>query len=301
MTLSLRARPLLGTLVEIGASGPDPRAVPAAIEAAFAAVARVHALMSYHDPDSDVSRINREAVNRPVTVAAQTWQVLAAATDMARASEGLFDVTIAPTLARFGLLPRHRDCPRAHGAARWPHVDLLPGHRVRLARPLRIDLSGIAKGYAVDRAIDALRQAGMTVGRVNAGGDLRAFGDTAQTLRVRRLDAPTATLPLVNLRNGACATSAAYFSARRHQGQPVCALIDPLTRAPCNMNRSVTVLAPNCMTADALTKVVHADPLRALPVLARFGARALMIERDGATGAEHFSASAPALDGWRRL
>lgn len=301
MTLTLRARPLLGTLVEIGASGPDPRAVLDAIEVAFAAVARVHALMSYHDPDSDVSRINREAVNRPVTVDAQTWQVLAAAQDLSRSSEGLFDVTIAPTLARFGLLPRHRGLPRAHGAARWPQVELLSARRVRLARPLRIDLSGIAKGYAVDRAIDALRQTGMTVGRVNAGGDLRAFGDAEQTIRVRRLGTPTATLPLVNLRDGACATSASYFSTHRRQGQPVCALINPLTRAHCGMNRSVTVLATDCMMADALTKVVHANPLRALPVLAGFKARAFMMERDGATGAEHFFDYTPALDGWRRL
>lgn len=301
MSMTLRARPLLGTLVEIGASGPDPRAVPGAIEAAFAAVARVHALMSYHDADSDVSRINREAARRHVTVDAQTWQVLAAAQEMAQISDGLFDITVAPTLTRLGLLPRHRGFPRASSTARWPHVELLSAQRVRLARPLRIDLSGIAKGYAVDCAIEALRQAGMTAGCINAGGDLRAFGDTEQTLRVRRLDTPTATLPLVNLRDGACATSAAYFSARRRQGQPVCALIDPLTRTSCDTNRSVTVLAPDCMTADALTKVVHADPLRALPVLARFGARALMIERDGATGAEHFSEYAPALDGWRRL
>lgn len=299
--LSLRARPLLGTFVEIGATGPDPDAIPGAIECAFQAVAQVHALMSYHCADSDVSRINREAASRPVEVHASTWRVLAAAQEMAQISAGLFDITIAPTLTRLGLLPRHRGVPRASGTARWPHVELLSGQRVRLARALRIDLSGIAKGYAVDRAIEALQQAGMRSGCVNAGGDLRTFGDTAQTIRVRRLDAPTCTLPLVNLTDAACATSAAYFSARRRQGRLISALIHPLTRAPCGVDRSVTVLAPHCMTADALTKVVHADPLRALPVLARFGARALMIEQDATTGALQLFESSLASSDWHRL
>ena len=299
--LTLRARPLLGTFVEIGATGPDPQTVAGAIESAFQAVAQVHALMSYHSADSDVSRINREAASRPVVVHASTWQVLAAAQEMAQVSDGLFDITVAPALTRLGLLPRHGDFPRASGTGRWPHVELLSGRRVRLARPLRIDLSGIAKGYAVDRAIEALRQAGMTAGCVNAGGDLRAFGDTAQTIRLRRIDAPSCTLPLVGLTEGACATSAAYFSARRYRGRLVSALIHPLTRASCGVGRSVSVLAPHCITADALTKVVHADPLRALPVLASFGARALRIEEDAATGTAQLFESSPALAGWRRM
>lgn len=301
MTQALRARPLLGTFVEIDATGPVPQAVSGAIEHAFEAVAQVHALMSYQSEDSDVSRINREAASRPVQVHACTWQVLAAAREMAQASDGLFDITVAPTLARLGLLPRHRGLPRANGTARWSHVELLSGHRVRLAKALRIDLSGIAKGYAVDRAIEALRQTGMTAGCVNAGGDLRTFGETSRTIRIRRPDAPTTTLPLVELSDGACATSASYFSPRRHQGQQASALIHPIHRTPCGLGRSVTVLAPDCTSADALTKVVHADPLRALPVLAHFGARALVIEQDAQTRAPYFLESAPELAGWKRL
>lgn len=296
--LTARARPLLGTFVEIGATGPNPGEVPAAIERAFQAVAQVHALMSYHDAASDVSRMNREAALQPVEVHASTWQVMAAANGMAQASDGLFDITVAPTLTRLGFLPRHEDFPKAAGKGSWQHVQLLPGRRVRFSRSIRIDLSGIAKGYAVDRAIEELQQAGMTAGHVNAGGDLRTFGDSAQTIHVRRIDAPTCTLPLVDLIDGACATSATYFSARRRKGRPISPLIHPLTRTPCGAGRSVTVLAGRCMIADALTKVVHADPLRALLVLARFDARALMIEEDAGTGAVQVFESSPALASW---
>lgn len=161
---------------------------------------------------------------------------------------------------------------------------LLPGKRVRLLRRLRIDVSGIAKGYAVDRAIQALVDSGMTAGRVNAGGDLRVFGNATQTIHVRHPAVPARSLPLVELSVGAAATSAGYYTSRRHRGRMVTPLIHPRTRAACGTGRSVTVLAQDCMSADALTKVVHADPQLAGAVLARFNARALMLKHDPLSG-----------------
>jgi thiamine biosynthesis lipoprotein len=275
----VRARPLLGTIVEIAAYGPSDTA-RAAIARAFDAVAHIHALMSYHDPASDVSRINREASANPVVVDPHTHRVLTAASEVAEASEGLFDITVAGALSRLGFLPRHSDFPRMSRHGNYRHVELLPGNRVRLARNVRIDLSGIAKGYAVDLAIQALRKAGMGAGRVNAGGDLRVFGDIPQTVHVRRPRAPTRMIRAAQLGDGAVATSAGYFAARRHRGQSVAPLIDPRTRDPIQSARSVTVIAEACLTADALTKVVHADPTRAAAVLAHFQARALVIEED---------------------
>lgn len=295
-----RARPLLGTLVEIGAAGESASAVQAAIARAFGAVEMVHALMSYHDPDSEVSRINRHAFERPVPVNQHTWRVLTMARDMSEASGGLFDITVAPTLARLGFLPRHPGFPRISGQGDWRHVTLLPGNFVRLMRRLRIDLSGIAKGYAVDLAIQALTGSGMTAGRVNAGGDLRVFGNVAQTIHVRHPLSPTRMLPLVELSAGAAATSAGYYTSRRHHGRMITPLIHPHTREACGTERSVTVLAQDCMTADALTKVVHADPAQAAAVLARFNARALMLEHDPVSGgARLFDTTLASEHGWR--
>lgn len=296
----LRARPLLGTLVEIAATGANAERVQAGIERAFQAVEMVHALMSYHAADSDVSRINRCAFERPVPVYEHTWRVLAAARQMAEASNGLFDISIAPTLTQLGFLPRHADFPRISGQGNWRHVVLLPDNRVRLLRRLRIDLSGIAKGYAVDLAIKALMDSGMSAGRVNAGGDLRLFGAIAQTLHVRHPSAPTSIVPLVELRAGAAATSAGYYTQRRHRGRMITPLIHPHTREACGVERSVTVLAQDCMSADALTKVVHADPAQAGSVLARFNARALMLEHDPVSGGcRIFDSAATGQPGWR--
>lgn len=279
-----RARPLLGTLVEIAATGNGARPVQQAMEQAFTAVETVHTLMSYHSADSDVSRINRDAFNAPVVVDAHTWRVLAAAQAFAEASDGLFDVTVAPTLTRLGFLPRHVDFPRISGQGDWRHVMLLPDHQVRLARRLRIDLSGIAKGYAVDLAIQTLRDAGMTSARVNAGGDLRLYGDSAQTVHVRHPLGATTIVPLLQFSEGAAATSAGYYASRRYQGRQVMPVIHPGTKIACDVTRSVTVLAQDCMCADALTKVVHTDPEQAAVILARFNARAFIVENDPLTG-----------------
>ena len=296
----VRARPLLGTLVEIAASGTDADIVQLAISNAFDAVEEVHHLMSYHTDDSDISRINRDGFDHAVSVAEPTWQVLTAAAKFAAASGGLFDITVAPTLTKLGFLPKPKNMPRISGQGNWQHVNLLTDYQVSLTRQLLIDVSGIAKGYAVDVAVAALQAAGMVAGRANAGGDLRVFGEVAQTVHVRHPAQHTQLLPIVELTTGAAATSAGYYAQRRYQGRWVTPLIHPHTRIAAGVNRSVTVIAADCMTADALTKVVHADPVLAASVLQQFGARAMMLETDAATGAcKVFDTSSVSAPNWR--
>jgi thiamine biosynthesis lipoprotein len=273
-----RAQPLLGTLVEIGVCDAAPDVADAAIARAFAAVREVQRLMSYHDEASDVSRLN--AMGAGVTVVdPHTWAVLAAAQTVAEASDGRFDITVAPALARHGYLPRRADRDAEAGAT-WRDIALLPDHRVCLRRRLRLDLGGIAKGYAVDRAVGALVDAGIAAGRVNAGGDLRLFGDTDETVHVRDPARPTALMPLCLLRRGAVATSSTYYSRRPTSDGLVSPLIDAVTRRPCTATRSVSVVADRCVLADALTKVVFAAPDAAPPILQRLGAHALVLEAD---------------------
>lgn len=283
----VRARPLLGTIVEIAASGSPAAQTQAAIAQAFAEIETVHQLMSYHATDSDVSRINREAFKTEVQVDAHTYRVLRAARLMAEASNGVFDITIAPQLIRMGFLPAHSDFPKMPCRGNWRDIVLLPDNRVRLACSLSIDLSGIAKGYAVDLAIKALADAGMSAGRVNAGGDLRVFGDAAQCISVRNPNAHTHIIPLLELTHGAAATSAGYYSERLYQERMVTPIIHPHNRTACASGLSVTVLAKDCMTADALTKVVYANPRGVAAVLQSYKARALIVEHDPLSGACH--------------
>jgi len=238
-------------------------------------------LLSYHDPASELSRINREAAVHAVRVSRDTWNVLQAARRFSAASDGLFDASIAPTLAGLGYLPRHPDQPRASRHADWRHIELLPGRRVRLARPLRIDLGGIAKGYAVDCATGILRRHGIEHGGINAGGDLRRLDTAPYTLHLRRPDRPCAFVPVTS-RLPAAATSADYFARRRRRGRPITPLINAVTRRACPGGRSVTVMAADCMTADALTKVLYADPATGRALLPAFGAEAVILDCDAA-------------------
>lgn len=273
-----RARPLLGTIVDIMVEG-DASASVSAIEAAFASIELVQRLMSFHDPKSDVCRINGAAPGEEVVVDPHTSRVLGFARELSEVSTGLFDVTTASVLVENGLLPEHGRAAGADGAT-YRDLLLLPGNRVLWRRMGRIDLGGIAKGYAVDCAIAALRSRGVTGAMVNAGGDLRCFG-AAQPLHIRHPEAPTTLIQLGSLANAAVATSGGYFSGIDREGRRFEQLVDPRRGACTRWKGSVSVVAPSAMTADALTKVVGLAPARAPALVARFDAQAIVIDNRG--------------------
>jgi FAD:protein FMN transferase len=279
-----RLRPLLGTFVEVAAAGAGAADMEAAVEAAFAAIGTIHRLMSFHDKESDVSRLNHGAFDAATGVHRWTYQVLEAALDLHRRSNGAFDIRIAPALQKFGLLPYHagdfaRDAAvtAGHGA-----IELLAGDRVRFGdRAMRIDLGGIAKGFAVDRAIDVLRDHGMPSGHVNAGGDLSAFGPRGLMVGVRDPGHPSRVLCQIELRDAAIASSGARFDPFRSLDVWGPAVIDPASGEPVRAVIGATVRAPSCLFADALTKVVIVGGPSAAPLLRQFDAGALFVSAEG--------------------
>jgi thiamine biosynthesis lipoprotein len=245
-----RAKPLLGTLVEVACEAADEAATLQASQAAFAAALQVHQCMSRHEPGSDLGRLNTAAPGSWLAIDAQTVAVLAFALALSRQTGGVFDVCASS----------------AQGS--WRDLELDGANRrARRHAPAQADLGGIAKGHAVDRAVAALRAAGAACGWVNAGGDVRVFGALALPLRVRAPWDLAQTLPCTHLRNQAAATSASYLleaPALRHG----------ITKKPVDASTSWTVVAPECIAADALTKLVAASGDTRHPVLARHGARA---------------------------
>jgi thiamine biosynthesis lipoprotein len=275
---SRRARPLLGTFVEITAVGPARSALDSAAEAAFAAIGEVHRLMSFHDPESDVSRVNRDAACGPVRVAAWTFDVIAAAVDLNRRSRGAFDVTVAPLLQDAGLLPSGADGAAGPGQT----IELLAGHDIRFrAAGARIDLGGIAKGFAVDRAVEVLRAQGVSAALVNAGGDLAAFGPRAWPVHIRDPRDPRETIGAIEIRDEALASTGGSFDPIALPRVASTAVFDPHTRAPAAGVAGATVRASSAMMADALTKVVMIDAESAAGLLAQCCAGALVVRHDG--------------------
>jgi thiamine biosynthesis lipoprotein len=271
-----RARPLLGTIVAIRIQTDAALAEPA-LAAAFSAIQAVHRTMSFHDPNSELSRLNRDATRAPQAVSASLWRVLRASLVLARLSEGRFDPSVAARLVQWGQLPAPVGAMPPDAAADWQDVELLPDRRVRFRKPLWLDFGGIAKGYAIDRAIAVLRAHDVRAGIVNAGGDLRVIGTANETIHVRDPADPTRTRALAQLREGAVATSAGYFSARNGRT----ALVDMRRGVSLGKSMSVSVCAPRALWADALTKVVLADADAARPLLRRLQAQAVLLDRGG--------------------
>ena len=187
-----------------------------------------------------------------VAVDPWTWDVLRRAKELHELTDGLFDCTVA-----------------SGSRSSLDDVQLTAGNGVVLRRPLAITLDGIAKGYAVDRAIDALRVAGASAGLVNAGGDLRIFGDQVQQIHVRHPGSPGQFISIGSVRDAAVATSGRYFSNS--------ALMDPRTKRPHTTDWGATVIAPDCTTADALTKPCLLDRAGAKRLASICGARAVLV------------------------
>lgn len=264
-----QTRPGLGTYVTVGVVGLPEVEAAAALERAFAAIARVDAAMSFHSADSDLARLHAAPVGVAVEVGADTYAVLQCADRLYRLSGGVFDVTVAPVLVRGGRLPTPAcGAGNPDPQAIWADVELLPANRVVLRRSVWIDLGGIAKGYAVDRAIEALQLPYAASGQVNAGGDLRVSGPDIQTVPLRVPGHPENMHPVIELREASLASSATdatravHFSGGDHRAV-----------AP---GRFVSVVAPTCMVADGLTKVVLAEGSNLETVLAACDATAYL-------------------------
>jgi len=262
------------------ARGRDERLLVRGIEAGFAAIATVHRLMSFHDPLSDVSHMNRDAFPKGVNVHPWTWQVMKAAKRFAEDSHGTFDITVAPKLTEWNYLPRcgYQYSPTASSR----DIFLRRNHEVFFRQGLIVDLGGIAKGFAVDCAVDALKENGIKCGIVNAGGDLKAFGLVSQLIHLRHPTNPMRIAGAVRLRERAMATSAIYFQRRRYRGDYVTALLDGRTGQFGRNLISVSVTAAECMVADALTKIVFVLREKAAGLLSQYQADALLLERNGA-------------------
>lgn len=270
-----RAQPWLGTLVDISiAEEGDQTRLHAAIDAAFAEVAKVHRLMSFHEAGSDIQKLNLAPAGQHLTVHPHTWKVLAVAEQLRQVSGGIFNIACAARLAAWGILPRPHPVLPDLGAA-MP-IRLEAGQRVRKLSPGWIDVGGIAKGYAVDLAIERLRLSGIRHACVNAGGDMRAYGEDI-VVSLRHPCAPTRICAQLKLKDEALASSGPCFSARRLRGQAVSALCDARNGQAIVSAQSASVLAASCMMADALTKVALVTQNFRHPLLALHGASAFLL------------------------
>jgi FAD:protein FMN transferase len=294
--LATESRPAMGSLATVTVAAPSRDRADAAFGAAFAVFARVDRVMSEWRADSPLSRLNARAGLGWTPLPADLCEVLALALRGAEATDGRFDPTWA-ALSDLWRFDGTRDAPPADDAlrARCPLVDhrgLLLRRRgaacdARLARAgMRVGLGGIAKGWALDRAAQALRALGFRDFLLQAGGDLYAGGTRGGApWRVDVRDprgGPLDRIVAVEVRDRAFSTSGDYEHAYVSGGRRYHHLIDPRTCRPAEASRAVTVLAPTAVDAEILGKSLFVEGgAAALAEASRRGAEAVVVTGAG--------------------
>ena len=309
--------PTMGTRWSVTCDAAPDTDVQALQTALAAAVQRVDVQMSPWLPGSDLNRLNHAPVGAWVTLPAEIMEVLVCALDVCRLSAGAFDPAAGALVDAWGF-GAVRDAPDAEAirtatsaapVARIPTYEALELDsgmlRARKHAPVHLDLCGIAKGYAVDRMADVLRQNGVPHALVALDGELRAVGGQAdgQPWAVAVESPETgrrAVHSVVELQDLAVATSGDYRHYLQVGDARLAHTMDTRRGAPVrNEVASVTVLARQCMHADAwATALLVAGPGEGLALAQRMGLEVLWMLRRGnglvTLGLGRFGSGAPA-------
>lgn len=261
-----------------------------------AELARINALMSTYDPTSELSRWNDAPQGGPL--AAETRALIQQSQAISEATDGAYDITVGPLLRAHGFGPDGQPQPpdaetleALRARIGWRKLTLEADGTVRKAHPeLTVDLSAIAKGYAVDRILAVLREAGVNNAFVEIGGEIRVAGrrPNGEPWRVGVESAPDAATSrragrIIPLTQGAMASSGDYRNYREVDGVRQSHLIDPTTAKPiAHSLAAVSVIADDCATADAwATALMIVGPERAMALASERGLAVLLQRRDG--------------------
>jgi thiamine biosynthesis lipoprotein len=266
---------VMGTFARVVAVAVDSNTAKGCIEAAFAEIEKVEKLMNYHKSDSEISELNREGFARAVKVSKSTYEVLEKSVKFSKLSGGAFDVTIGPLVDLWhsaeeaNSLPADAELQQARSKVGYDKLILDANEEsIRFAvEGMRVDLGGIAKGYAIDKAIEAMQKGGTIGGMVDIGGEIRCFGSPLEGQNKWRIglqdpdkakdgfDAGTPLLVL-NLTDAAVATSGHYRRFVTIGEKKYSHIVDPESGHNSESLASVTVICPSATDADALSTAV---------------------------------------------
>jgi thiamine biosynthesis lipoprotein len=270
-------RAVMGTFARVVAVAKDSSVANSAVEAAFAQVRNVDELMSDYKSDSEISAVNRNAYESPVKVSKATFEVLQKAIYFSGLSDGAFDVTVGPLVdlwrsaADTNSAPTETELQQARSRIGYEKLVLdANALTVRfVVEGMRLDLGGIAKGYAIDKAIEAMQENGALGAMVDVGGDIRCFGtpprgkstwliglqDPDESEDWLGTGKPSLVLKLTDC---AIATSGDYRRFVLIEGEKHSHIVDTKTGRGSKGLSSVTIIAKKGVDADALATAVSA-------------------------------------------
>lgn len=258
----------MGVQVSITLYAPTEEKAEAAASAAFQRFAELEDIMSDYRPSSELMRLCAKAGGPAVKVSPDLYRVLRFGRQVSKRSDGAFDVTVGPLVQlwrasrKSGQLPAESEIERAKALAGWRKVLLKDSDRsVRLAVPgMRLDLGGIAKGYAGDEAVKALKRKGIRSAMVEAGGDIVLSGAPPGTrgwrIEIPAMSAGSRQPTTLELSNCAVSTSGDLYQFVEIGGKRYSHIVDPRTGLGLTDRIAVTIIAPNGITSDPLSTAV---------------------------------------------
>jgi thiamine biosynthesis lipoprotein len=263
-----QTRPLLGTVIEIKIFTGDKEAGEKAIEDAFSRIAEIEKRMSNFLPSSELSRVNEKAGEMEVKLSLELSFLIERGLLISEETEGAFDLTVSPLLRLWGFyrhqgrIPKEEEIRDALTKTGWEKLIYNPKEKTIRFREkgMALDSGGIAKGYAVDQAIAALKKHGINRALVNAGGDIYALGggrdNNSWLIGIAHPRDEGNIIGRIRVRDKAVVTSGSYQNYFEIGGKRYCHIIDPRTGYPVTGMASVTIIADDVMIADALATAV---------------------------------------------
>jgi FAD:protein FMN transferase len=264
-----RSLDAMGTTYTVAVYGDDRYKMDAAVEDAFDEVRRLEGEMSNYLPDSEWSRVNREAADHPVPVSEETFDLISLCLDYSRQTDGAFDITVGPLMKIWGFyrgsgrVPHRSEIRVAMSHVGYRNIVLDPVKRTVSFRKsgVEIDPGGIGKGYAVDRMVSILRARGIRSGFISAGGSsMYAIGappgEPGWHVGVRDPKNEKKTVHDFMLKDESMSTSGSYEKFFVAGGKVYSHIMDPRTGFPAQGMLSVSVIAPKTIDSEAWTKPI---------------------------------------------
>jgi thiamine biosynthesis lipoprotein len=260
-----REEAIMGTRIYVEAWHDDPVRGEQAIDAVMAEMHRINELMSHYRPDSQLSQINARAAVEPVAVDPELFDLIRTSIRFSELTGGAFDITYASVGYLYDyrrhLHPSEKEIEAALPGVNYRNLILDPAnHTVKFGREgMRIDLGGIAKGYACDRGVEILKRFGVGNAIVTAGGDTRLLGDRRGrpwTIGIRHPDDRNRVVLSMPLADVAISTSGDYERYFDEGGVRYHHIIDPKTGHSASGVRSVTIIGPTATQTEGWSKGV---------------------------------------------
>jgi thiamine biosynthesis lipoprotein len=301
----------MAVTVRIVLYSPDEETATAAAKDAFSRVHILNGILSDYDPQSELRRLcDTAGEGKAVPVSPELWKVLEHAQRVSQQSDGAFDVTVGPVVRLWRRARRQKELPapqallQAKALVGYKMVKLDVQHRtVELAKKgMQLDLGGIAKGYAMDEALDVLGRHGITQALVEAGGDMRLGdpppGRSGWRVGIPPLDNPQAKpTSYLELCNVAVSTSGDMIQYVEIAGKRYSHVVDPRTGMALTDHCRVMVVGPTGMASDAITKAVGVlGPEKGIKLIEETPGMAAMVTRAPRGRIENYESSR-----WKKL